>query len=79
LTIKDVYALPRIDDALVSLNGNKFFGGLDCFQAYWQMPMDEESKAKTAFITGEGLFQWNVMPYGLCNAPASYQRFMDAI
>jgi hypothetical protein len=79
LTIKDVYALPRIDDALASLNGNKFFSGLDCFQAYWQMPMDEESKAKTAFITDEGLFQWNVMPYGLCNAPASYQRFMDAI
>ena len=79
VTIKDVYALPRIDDALASLNGNKFFSGLDCFQSYWHLPMDEDSKQKTAFICDEGLFHWNVMSFGLCNAPASYQRYMDAV
>ena len=79
VTIKDVYPLPRIDDALSCLAGNKYFSTLDFTTGYWQIPVQEESKDKTAFITYDGLFEFKVMPFGLTNAPATYQRFMDII
>jgi hypothetical protein len=79
VTVKDVYALPRVDDSLATLSGNKYFSGLDLFNGYWQIPMAEADKDKTAFITDDGLFEFNVMPFGLTNAPATFQRYMDAI
>jgi hypothetical protein len=79
VTIKDKYALPRIDDALASLSGNKYFTSLDLSQGYLQIPMDAKDKEKTAFITDSGLYQFNVMSFGLTNAPATFQRYMDAV
>jgi predicted aspartyl protease len=79
VTIKDKYALPRIDDALASLSGNKYFTSLDLAQGYLQIPMDPNDKEKTAFITDSGLYQFNVMSFGLTNAPATFQRYMDAV
>ena len=79
VTKKDSYALPRIDEALALLNGNLYFSSLDCNAGYFQIPMDPSSKEKTAFITDQGLFQFNVMSFGLTNAPATYQRYMDAV
>jgi hypothetical protein len=79
ITVKDSYALPRIDDALASLSGNKFFSSLDVFAGYWQIPMNEADKDKTAFITDSGLYRFNVMAFGLTNAPATFQRYMDAV
>ena len=55
VTIKDAYILPRIDDSLAALSGNKYFSGLDLNSGYWQIPMAEEDKAKTAFSTDRGL------------------------
>jgi hypothetical protein len=78
ITKKDVYPLPRIDDSLAMLKKGKFFTTLDLFAGYWQIPLASDSKEKTAFITDSGLFEFNVMPFGLCNAPATFQRFMDA-
>jgi hypothetical protein len=79
VTIKDKYALPRIDDALASLSGNKYFKSLDLSQGYLQIPMDPKDKEKTAFITDSGLYHFNVISFGLTNAPATFQRYMDAV
>lgn len=78
VTRRDVYPLPRIDDYLASLGGNRYFTVLDLAAGYWQVPLSERAKPKTAFATHEGLFQFNVMPFGLTNAPATFQRMMDA-
>ena len=79
LTVKDVYPLPRIDDSLASLQGKKWFSTLDFTAGYHQIPMNEHSRAKTAFITHGGLYEFNVMPFGLTSAPATFQRFMDVV
>ena len=78
ITVKDVYPLPRINDSLSILSKAKYFSTLDMFAGYWQIPMDPKSREKTAFITDSGLYEFLVMPFGLCNAPATFQRFMDA-
>ena len=77
-TIKDAYALPRIDEALDSLNGSKWFTSLDLKCGYWQVEMDEESKKFTAFTVGPlGFYECQRMPFGLTNAPATFQRLME--
>ena len=78
ITKKDVYPLPRIDDSLAMLSKGIFFTTLDLWSGYWQIPLESKSKEKTAFSTDSGLYEFNVMPFGLCNAPATFQRFMDA-
>ena len=77
ITVRDVYPLPRIDDCLAALGWNKFFSTLDLVSGYWQINMSDEDKEKTAFITPSGLFEFNVLPFGLTNAPATFQRFID--
>lgn len=79
ITKKDVYPLPRIDDALDALHKSKIFSTLDLASGYWQIEMDPKDREKTAFICEQGLFEYNIMPFGLCNAPATFQRLMDAI
>ena len=78
ITKKDVYPLPRIDDSLAMLSKGRYFTTLDLWAGYWQIALASQSKEKTAFATDGGLYEFNVMPFGLCNAPATFQRFMDA-
>ena len=79
MTVRDAYPIPRIDDTLDSLQEAKFVSTLDLRSGYWQVEMDNRSQDKTAFVTHKGLFEFNVMPYGLTNAPATFQRLMDIV
>ncbi|XP_040195295.1 uncharacterized protein LOC120928256 [Rana temporaria] len=76
-TIPDQYTTPRIEDALQSLSGAKWFSVLDLKSGYYQIPMHPEDREKTAFITPVGFFEFNRMPQGLSGAPATFQRLME--
>ena len=79
MTARDAYPIPRIDDTLDALQEAKYISTLDLRSGYWQVEMNKESREKTAFISHKGLYEFNVMPYGLMNAPATFQRLMDIV
>ena len=75
-TIKDAYPLPRIDESLSRLGKTRCFTSIDLTAAFWQIPVKKEDRFKTAFACELGLFEWKHMPFGLCNATATFQRMM---
>jgi len=79
LTIKDAYPLPRVQDCLNTLNGGEYFCTLDLKSGYWQVGMTERAKERSAFVCRQGLFQWKCMPFGLCNAPPTFERLMETV
>uniref|UniRef100_A0A2N9EQY5 Uncharacterized protein n=1 Tax=Fagus sylvatica TaxID=28930 RepID=A0A2N9EQY5_FAGSY len=74
---KDSFPLPRIDQLVDSTAGHKLLTFMDAFSGYNQIVMDEGDQEKTSFITSRGLFCYKVMPFGLKNAGATYQRLMN--
>ena len=79
VTRKEIYALPRIDDVLDTLTGKMYFTTLDLASGYFQIGMHPDSRAKTAFVTYDGQYEYNVMSFGLVNAPSTFQRCMDTV
>ena len=77
ITKKDAYPLSRIDEMLDALGKAKWFSSTDLTNGFWQVGMHPDSIQKTAFTSREGLFKFNVMPFGVCNGPATFQRAMD--
>ena len=74
---KDSYPLPRIDQLVDSTAGHKLLSFMDAFSGYNQIRMDEAGQEKTSFVTSQDLFYYEVMPFGLKNARATYQRLIN--
>ena len=79
ITKKDAYPLPRTDTCLDAMSGSCLFSTFDLRSSYHQLPMHPESTDKTTFITHRGAYRFRTMPFGLCNAGATFQRLMDLV
>ena len=77
LTALDAYPMPCIVELIDKMGGATYLTTLDLARGYWQVPITENAKEKTALVTPHGLFHFEVMPFGLNGAPATFQRLMD--
>jgi len=79
VTRKDAYPLPRIDSCLDAMSSARWFSTFDLRSSYHQVSVDPNDKDKTAFICPRGMYRYKTMPFGLCNAGATFQRLMDVV
>ena len=79
ITKFDAYPMPRIEELLDKIGTARYLSTMDLAKGYWQVPMSDEDREKTAFSSPNGLFHFINMPFGLSGAPATFQRMMDSI
>ena len=75
----DSYPIPRIEDCIDRIGVARFVSKLDLLKGYWQVPLTDRAKEISAFVTPDGFFQYKVMPFGMKNAPATFQRMINRI
>ena len=75
----DSYPMPRVEELFETVGSAKVMTTLDLAKGYWQIPLDATSKEKTAFATPDGLYEFEVMPFGLHSAPATFQRMVNTV
>ena len=74
MVLRDCLSVPLIDEVLEKLGRSKFFITMDLQNGFFHVPVKENSKYLTAFVTKEGLFEFNRAPFGFCNSPANFLR-----
>jgi hypothetical protein len=79
ITVPDTYPLPRMDECIDSLGEAAIFTTLDCNSGYWQIPVDPADRDKTTFTSHYGIYRFIRLPFGLRNAPGTFQRAVDII
>ena len=79
VTRKDAFPVPHVKDALDSLRGARYFATIDFLSGNWQIPLTQQARARSAFCTHRGLFEFTMMPFGLSNASASFCRLMQLV
>ncbi|XP_069163371.1 uncharacterized protein [Procambarus clarkii] len=79
VTVADTYPLPRIEECLDAIGKARYLTKFDLFKGYWQVPLTEKAKPISAFVTPDGLFECQVMPFGMKNAASTFQRLMGTV
>ena len=79
ISVSDAYPMSRVDDLIDQVSKSTYISTLDLTRGYWQVPVAVKDRPKTAFATPFGLYQFNMMPFGLKVAPATFQRLMDHV
>ncbi|XP_068240411.1 uncharacterized protein [Palaemon carinicauda] len=79
VTESDCFPLPRVEDCINDVGAAKYISKFDLLKGYWQVPLTERAKEISAFVTSEGLYSCNVMPFGMKNASATFQRLMNQV
>ncbi|CAM5083497.1 unnamed protein product [Natator depressus] len=79
VTRPDNYPMPHTDELLEKVGRAQFISTLDLTKGYWQVALDESAKERSAFTTHLGLYEFNVLPFGLRNTPATFQKLVDGL
>ena len=75
----DSYPIPRVDDCIDKIGHAKYVSKFDLLKGYWQVPLSRRAQELSAFVTPDGFFQYRVMPLGMKNAPATFQRMINKV
>ena len=79
VTKTDSFPIPRIDDCIDKIGKAKYVTKFDLLKGFWQIPLTDNAKEVSAFVTPDGLFQYKVIPFGMKNSPATFQRLINML